>query len=96
MHCVGNPIAQNAEYVFEGCRRSELRVEFDAGRTGKRSYLPAPGRAPRPLTLKNIGSPSTEELHRKVDRGSNRRLGSKQSQRFSAGHPVIHLPYSPA
>jgi hypothetical protein len=54
MHCVGNPIAQNAEYVFEGLPPVKLRVEFDA-KNWQAFLSPGAGQT-QTLTLKNIGA----------------------------------------
>jgi hypothetical protein len=55
MHCVGDPTAPNAEYVFEGLPPVKIRVEFDA--KNWEAYL-SQGAAglTQTLTLKNIGS----------------------------------------
>jgi hypothetical protein len=54
MHCVGNPIAQNAEYVFEGLPPVKLRVEFDAKNWA--AFLSPGTEQTQTLTLKNISS----------------------------------------
>jgi hypothetical protein len=54
MHCIGNPIAQNAEYVFEGLPPVKIRVEFDA--KNWEAYLSPGAGQTQTLTLKNVGT----------------------------------------
>ncbi len=84
MHCVGNPIAQNAEYVFEGLPPVKLRVEFDA-KNWQAFLSPGAGQA-QTLTLKNIGSRPQKSCTVKwtVDR-----IGGSDQSKASDSLPVI-------
>jgi hypothetical protein len=55
MHCIGGPIAQNAEYVFEGLPPVKIRVEFDSKNWEAYLSQGAAGQT-QTLTLKNVGT----------------------------------------